>query len=124
MSIWGKLFNKSKQSTQPSEEAETKILDLPEFYYKALKNVPAAGKEKDPIDYVNKNLITVCPKCGVNYNDNGFEIGYLASISDGIPTVFSSGNKGIYPRCLSGLCPNPNCSSDIAKIIWVGYGIF
>ena len=127
MNLWNNLIGKSKQITLNSEGVKTIILDLPSFYREALNKVMEDGKDKDPISYVNQNLITICPRCGVNYNDNGFEIGLLASLSDGIkqgiPTTFLSANNGIYPRCIKGICPNPKCSSRIANIKWIGDNI-
>jgi len=106
------------------EVVQTSVSKLSEFYWAAIECTLDKGREKDPISHVNRNLVARCPQCGVEYNEHGFMIGYLASLASsresGTPILFASGGEGMYPRCLSGICPNLSCSSKLATVEWKG----
>jgi hypothetical protein len=116
--------HKSRSIILSPGPTEIPILKLPDVYEAALGEAIKNNPQRNPIPYVENNVKVSCPKCGVDYNANGFQIGFLSSLvsnaKEGIPMSFSSGDKGIYPRCMKGICPNQSCSCRNAIIRWLG----
>jgi len=103
------------------EERDLKITELPKYHDEIMHRVLALRKFSDSISFVNDNIVVRCPKCGLVYNSEGFEVGYLAALAfNDTPTTFSSGGQGMYGRASRGLCPNPNCTSTTAIVEWRG----
>lgn len=122
MGFWSSIFGgKGKKQGNVLEERELKITELPKYHHAIMGRVLALRKSSDPISFVNNNIIVRCPKCGLVYNSEGFEVGFLAALaSNDIPTTFSSGGQGMYGRASKGLCPNPICTSTTAVVEWRG----
>lgn len=122
MGFWSSLFRgKGKNQERILEDRELKITELPEYHDAIMSRVLELRRSGDPISFVNQNIIVTCPNCGLVYNAEGFEVGYLASLSsNSIPTTFSSGGQGMYGRASRGLCPNPNCTSTTVVVEWQG----
>lgn len=59
----------------PYETVETGITTLPGFYWSVVKAFSKEYSTQDRISLVNRNLNVSCPKCGTDFNQNGFEIG-------------------------------------------------
>jgi hypothetical protein len=104
--------------------AEIPILKLPDVYEAALGEAIKNNPQRNPIPYAEDNVKVRCPQCGVDYNANGFQIGFFSSLisnaKERIPMSFASGDKGIYPRCMKGVCPNQSCSCRTVIIRWLG----
>jgi len=108
----------------PYSPVELLISDLPHLHDAIMRPALAVMVHEsiNPIKYVNENIVLDCPVCGVRYNEQGFELGYLASLFNmGIHNVtFTGGPTGVYARTSQGLCLNSNCTSKLVIAQWKG----
>ena len=110
--------NKPKEQIVLTPKPTTiKIRNLSTFYWQAYNEVIREKNLKNPRSFVNENLLIVCPECGLIYNKHDIDIAVLDAVKGiGKAMVISLG--GMYYRCLNGICPNGDCSSRTATIIW------
>ncbi len=118
------LLAKGEESTlTPRQSALQKLLDadtvqiniteLP-IYFGALQDELIYKKNRSySIEKANKILLIECPICGIDYNSNGFEVGYLSLVHK---AEASETSQGMYSRCKSGLCANSNCDANVCII--------
>lgn len=105
--------DKKLYSLLSEKKALITVAEIGQYYNILLSYVMYQKKQKVSVDNLSKYIYLSCPKCGLEYMKNEFDIGYYS-------TIYSKGNvfglTGMYGQCKIGNCPNPKCSSKQVNI--------